>query len=128
MLHEFVEYIPDEVSEGVLYVSMQYGTAVHKCCCGCGQEVVTPITPTDWQLIFDGESISLNPSIGNWSFECQSHYFIKQNKIMWCGSWKKEQVLAEKLRDKTQKIKHFQEKRKDKFLTRLWSKIKIIFK
>jgi hypothetical protein len=82
MQHKFVEYIPDEISSGILYVSMQYVTVVQKCCCGCGTEVVTPITPTDWQLTFNGESIPLNPSIGNWSVKCQSHDFIRKNKIV----------------------------------------------
>lgn len=99
MLHEFVEYIPEEVSEGTLYVSMQFGTAVHKCCCGCGQEVVTPITPTDWQLAFNGESVTLHPSIGNWSFKCQSHYFIRNNEIKWCSTWTNQQVADGKIQD-----------------------------
>ncbi len=48
--HEFVEFIPSELQEGVLYVSVQYATAVHQCACGCGNKVVTPISPVDWQL------------------------------------------------------------------------------
>ena len=94
MRHEFVEYIPEELSEGIIYVSMQFGMVVHKCCCGCGQEVVTPITPTDWKLMFDGESITLSPSIGNWNFKCRSHYFIRKNEIEWCDSLNKKQVLS----------------------------------
>ncbi len=58
---EFVDLIPDELAEGTVYVSILYATVVHKCCCGCGNEVVTPLGPTDWQLVFDGESISLTP-------------------------------------------------------------------
>src|SRR5712692_8520000 len=27
--------------------SMAYATVAHKCCCGYGKEVVTPLTPTD---------------------------------------------------------------------------------
>ena len=46
MQHKFVEFIPDEISEGIIYVSMRFGTVVHSCF-GCGQEVVTPITSTD---------------------------------------------------------------------------------
>ena len=76
--HEFVEFIPDKLADGVVYVSIPYATVAHKCCCGCGMEVVTPLSPTDWELIFDGESISLDPSIGNWSFDCKSHYWIRQ--------------------------------------------------
>ena len=51
--HEFVEFIPDKLVDGVIYVSIPYATVAHKCCCGCGMEVVTPLSPTDWELIFD---------------------------------------------------------------------------
>ncbi len=62
---------------------MEYTVASHLCVCGCGREVVTPIRPSEWNLTFDGETISLHPSIGNWDFPCQSHYWIKRNKIIW---------------------------------------------
>jgi hypothetical protein len=84
--HKFVEFLPDKLDPGVLYVSMEYATASHKCCCGCGRDVVTPISPTDWQLIFDGRSVSLKPSIGNWSYPCRSHYWIKGNRVEWDGT------------------------------------------
>jgi Family of unknown function (DUF6527) len=45
--HEFVEYIPAELAEAVLYISITYRTAVHRCVCGCGNKVVTPISPAD---------------------------------------------------------------------------------
>lgn len=80
--HEFVPSIPDTLEEGVVYISIPYATAVHLCCCGCKNEVVTPITPTDWELTFDGETISLYPSIGNWGFACQSHYWIRRNRVV----------------------------------------------
>ena len=35
LAYEFVEYIPGEIKERTLYISETYGTAVHKCCCGC---------------------------------------------------------------------------------------------
>ncbi len=92
--HEFVEIIPDLLRDGVVYVSVLYATAVHKCCCGCGGEVVTPISRTDWQLTFDGESISLHPSIGNWSFACQSHYWIRRNEVRWAPRWSQERIAA----------------------------------
>lgn len=77
--HEFVEFIPKARWAGVLYVSIPYATAVHDCFCGCGTKVVTPISPVGWQLTFDGESVSLSPSVGNWSFVCRSHYFIQRH-------------------------------------------------
>ena len=82
--HKFVKNVPDKLEDGVVYISIEYSMVIHKCCCGCGKEVVTPLSPKDWELLFDGESISLFPSIGNWSFECRSHYWIKNNKVVWC--------------------------------------------
>ena len=90
--HEFVEYVPAQLAEGVLYVSIPYATAVHTCACGCGHKVVTPITPADWSLLFDGDAVSLEPSIGNWGFPCRSHYWIRSNKIRWAGSWSDDRV------------------------------------
>lgn len=90
--HAFVEFVPERIDNGVIYISTQYATAVHLCACGCGHEVVTPLSPTDWKLIFDGVSISLTPSIGNWSFPCKSHYWIKRNSVDWATVWSQEQI------------------------------------
>jgi len=79
----------------------------HKCCCGCGQEVVTPLSPTYWKLTFDGRSISLDPSIGNWSFPCKSHYWIRSGKVRWAGMWTHEQIEAGREADRTAKEKYF---------------------
>ena len=81
--HEFVEFIPDAVDEGVLYVSITFCTVIHRCGCGCGSEVVTPLDPSDWKMTFDGKTVSLYPSIGNWSLACQSHYWIHENRVRW---------------------------------------------
>lgn len=83
LAHEFVDYVPAVLAEGVLYVSLRFATVVHLCPCGCGNKVVTPLSPADWQLLFDGEAVSLTPSIGNWSLPCQSHYWIKLDRVRW---------------------------------------------
>jgi hypothetical protein len=88
----FVQSIPEQLVPGVLYVSMERSVAIHLCACGCGNEVVTPLSPVDWQLQYDGEVISLSPSIGNWNFKCQSHYWIVDNRIKWAGSCSKKQI------------------------------------
>jgi hypothetical protein len=92
--HEFVEYIPAELAEAVLYISTTYRTVVHRCACGCGNKVVTPITPADWQLLYDGDTVSLTPSIGNWGFPCRSHYWIRSNQVRWSGAWTDERIAA----------------------------------
>ena len=99
LAYEFVEFIPDEPKERTLYISHTYTTAVHKCCCGCGREVVTPLSPTSWQLIFDGKTVSLYPSIGSWSLPCQSHYFITKNKVVWAPKWTKNQIERGRVRE-----------------------------
>ncbi len=90
--HEFWLNIPEELLNGVIYISMQYATAIHLCPCGCEEEVVTPFSPTDWELIFDGDTVSLFPSIGNWSLKCKSHYWIKNNNILWAREISSKQI------------------------------------
>lgn len=107
--HSFVEFIPDELEEGVLYVSVQYATASHKCCCGCGREVVTPFSPTDWMLIFDGKTVSLNPSVGSWSFPCRSHYWIRNNTVRWAEKWSQDRVEAARSHDAERKRSYYAE-------------------
>ena len=80
----FCDCIPSELAPGVLYVSMRGRLAMHLCPCGCGETVVTSFAPGHWKLIFDGESVSLSPSIGNYNFNCKSHYFIINNSVRWC--------------------------------------------
>jgi hypothetical protein len=110
--HKFVEFIPEQLENEVLYISLLYCTAVHKCICGCGNEVVTPITPTDWQVTFDGETVSLSPSIGNWSFDCQSHYWIVNNKIRYSNRWTKDEIAEGRKHDLKKKKRYFNKKRK----------------
>jgi hypothetical protein len=105
--HQFVQYIPDQLSEGVLYISMEYGTAAHSCCCGCGEQVVTPFTPTDWKMIYDGESVSLWPSIGNWTLACRSHYMIDRGRVLEAGPWSDRQIAAERSRDHAAKARDY---------------------
>lgn len=109
LAHEFVKAIPDELEERTLYVSVDYATVVHKCCCGCGREVVTPLTPTDWTLIYDGVSISLNPSIGNWSFECRSHYWISKSTVKWAEQWSRSRIDAGRAQDRRLKAGYYEE-------------------
>lgn len=105
--HEFVEFIPEELEQRTVYVSIRFATASHLCCCGCGSKVVTPLRPTDWKLIFDGKTVSLYPSIGNWSFTCKSHYWIRNNRVQWADHWSQEEIDAGRARDRWAKGSYF---------------------
>lgn len=105
--HTFVEHIPDTLKPGILYISMEYATAAHSCCCGCGEEIITPFTPTDWRMTFDGDSVSISPSIGNWTLDCSSHYVIKQGRIIEAAPWTDVQVASERERDENAKAAHY---------------------
>lgn len=107
LVHRFVRNAPRELEPGVLYISMEYATAVHSCCCGCGERVVTPFTPTDWRMTFDGDSVTLNPSVGNWNQECRSHYVIERNRVIEAGPWSAAQVEAERRRDMRAKAAYY---------------------
>lgn len=112
--HSFVEYIPEVIEQGMLYISVDYHTAVHKCVCGCGNEVVTPISPTDWQLTFNGETVTLYPSIGNWAFKCRSHYWIRNNKVIVCESWSDKEIESGRSYNKKKKRQFYSRWKKGK--------------
>lgn len=105
--HEFVDAVPATREDGKLYVSINFATAVHSCFCGCGTKVVTPISPTGWTLTFDGDTVSLHPSIGNWSFSCQSHYWIKGNRVIWARPMPKGQIERGRTRDRSARDTYF---------------------
>ena len=104
---QFVEFIPKGLDEGVLYVSITYATASHRCFCGCGKKVVTPLSPTDWRLIFDGDTVSLDPSIGNWSYPCRSHYFLHNNRVRWAGAMSASEICEVRARDTMDKQRYY---------------------
>jgi hypothetical protein len=107
LIPRFVEFVPPQLEDGVLYISVPYDTAVHRCCCGCGGKVVTPLAPTEWRLIKHGDAVSLRPSVGNWSFPCQSHYWVSNNRIEWAGQWSQDQIDAGRRADRKLKATYF---------------------
>ncbi len=82
--HRYVEFIPKELDEGILYISQRFKTASHLCCCGCGSKVVTPLNPAKWRVINHKSTVSLSPSIGLGALPCRSHYWIRHSRIDWC--------------------------------------------
>ena len=107
--YRFVSTVPEELEFGTVYISTDHSTSLHLCCCGCGGEVVTPLSPVDWQVTFDGESISLQPSIGNWNFHCKSHYWIRRNRVEWVKKWTRQQIDAGRRREQVERSQHYGE-------------------
>lgn len=106
--HHFVELMPPELETGVIYISFEYLTAIHRCCCGCGERVVTPIGPTDWSVTFHGDSVSMYPSIGNWGLACGSHYVIRHGRVEWAGTWSRKRIEAARRADHVAKERLFE--------------------
>lgn len=104
---EFVNFLPDKLQSGVLYISLPYDTAAHLCACGCANAVYMTLSPTGWKLVRYGEEISLSPSIGNWGFPCQSHYFIRRNKVVWASRWSREEIESGREFDRNEKTQHY---------------------
>ena len=107
---KYVEFIPRQLEEGVLYVSAQFKTASHLCCCGCGTKIVTPLVPTEFSLTAAGDAVSLYPSIGNWNFPCQSHYWIKNGHVIIAGRMSREEIQRGRRFDDAQKVAYFGKK------------------
>jgi hypothetical protein len=105
--HVFVDLLPPTVEERTLYVSVEYKCMVHLCLCGCGHKVVTPLSPTGWSLTFDGKTVSIYPSVGNWNLPCQSHYWIRESRVEWARKWSPEQIKAGAARDSRLKEEYF---------------------
>lgn len=80
---EFSKFIPKEIEDGILYISEEYAAVIHNCCCGCGEKVSTPIGKDGWVLTKKDGAVTLSPSIGNWKYKCRSHYYIRDNKVIW---------------------------------------------
>ncbi|MGZ8941210.1 MAG: DUF6527 family protein [Methylobacter sp.] len=106
---EYVDHLPDQLAEGTLYISEKFETAGHLCCCGCGEEVMTPLNKANWELKKSGNKISLYPSIGNWKYPCKSHYWIRNNQIIESPPISERGIEYVKQRDRLDKKIYAQE-------------------
>ncbi|WP_369125146.1 DUF6527 family protein [Cryobacterium sp. 10S3] len=96
----FVESFPPRLDPGVLYICLRFNTCGHLCCCGCGEEVITPLSPARWSFTYDGENVSMSPSIGSWALPCRSHYLITQGDIIWSRRFSPHQIEAARSGDR----------------------------
>lgn len=47
--------------------------------------------------------MTLHPSIGNWSFACQSHYWIRRNQVVWDKALSQREISRVRARDRGDK-------------------------
>ena len=128
--HEYVEFIPEHLQPGTLYISLKYKTASHLCFCGCGYRVVTPLNAAKWTLTDHGKSVSLFPSVGNWSFPCKSHYWITLGQIKWAAKMSDKQIAHVRKMDRAdaELYASTNESASNGFISQLWLWIRNFFK
>ena len=100
---EYVAHLPEDLAEGVLYVCDEFKLAAHRCCCGCGEEVITPLKEAQWSVIRRDSEVSLWPSVGNWNFACRSHYWIRANQVFDAPSMTAAEIQRVRQRDRRDK-------------------------
>ena len=110
---EMVDSIPEVLSAHTLYVTADQDVAAHLCACGCGREVITPLSPTDWSVSFGRGGATVLPSIGNWAFPCRSHYFIENGAIWWAGDMSDRAIARGRVRDKASKQQYYERLQRD---------------
>ncbi len=90
-IDDTIEDIPGNLKEETLYVI--HGSGKPKwvkfiCPCGCGQEICLNLMKSYspyWSIKKETDgSMTVSPSV-NIIEGCKSHFFIKSNKIDWCG-------------------------------------------
>ena len=127
---KLVQYAPKTLEPGILYVSEEFGAALHLCACGCGAKISTPLGVTEWKFENSQTGPSLDPSVGNWQLPCQSHYWISKGEVVWCGIWSQEQIKAGREAEEHRRHAYYHDlNRKPKqLLGRIWYWIKRLLK
>lgn len=125
-----VHYMPKDLEPGVLYVSEEFGIAIHLCACGCGSKIRTPLGQTEWSFKDTPEGPTLSPSIGNWQQDCKSHYLIRKGKIIWASEWTPEQIKAGRYTEELRRKAYYDslDSYPYRVLRKLWNWMRSLFK
>jgi hypothetical protein len=103
-----VEFIPEDLEDGTLYVAEHYRIAAHSCCCGCGMEVTTPLGVGQYELTRDRGGPTLYPSIGNHDYPCRSHYWIECGRVIDSYPMSRDVILRNRRTDRREKLERRQ--------------------
>lgn len=124
-----VHFMLKELEPGILYVSEEFGIAIHLCPCGCGSKIKTPLGPTEWSVRETKGGPSLLPSVGNWQEKCQSRYLITRGEVIWARKWTPERIAAGRRHEEDRRRTFYQaldQKPKSK-LGKFWRWVKGLF-
>ena len=81
----------NDMKHGILYLKHNEDDtyeSFHLCPCGCGEPVYLQYGGKGWNITLsingrELKSVTISPSVGCFDFPCKSHYFIRENKIIW---------------------------------------------
>ena len=73
-----------------------------------------PLARSEWRIVYDGDTVSIRPSIGNWRLPCKSHYLILENRTIWCVSWTAEEISAGRKEDRTERQRDMRRRRAER--------------
>ena len=110
----WVEDMPEAMEPSKVYISPKHALTEHLCACGCEAEVSLPLACSEWKIIYDGDTVSIRPSIGNWRLPCRSHYVIRKNKTVWCASWTVEEIAAGRKEDRLERQRDMRKRQKER--------------
>lgn len=118
--------MPKELAPGVLYVSDEFAIAGHLCACGCGNKVMTPLGPAEWRFEELRGDPSLAPSIGNWQWPCQSHYWITRGEVIWAPKWTPTQIETGRRSEEERRQAYYRsrERKRRGLLATIWAWLK----
>lgn len=86
----------DKLEDGVLYIcdgpEQRDQIIQYNCPCGCRKPAMIPYYRLEqqkelypsWGYRETEGKVTLSPSILSSGWPCRSHYFIRENKIVWC--------------------------------------------
>jgi hypothetical protein len=106
----YLTQFPEQLAEGILYISEEFNLTAHKCCCGCQEDVVLKLGPAKWQLTKESDgAVSLNPSVGNWKYACRSHYWIENNQVFDAGPMSAGAIKRVQRRDRVERQQYLEQ-------------------
>lgn len=119
---ERVRYMPKQFRPGILFVSDEFGIAIHLCACGCGSKIRTALGPMEFSVTETSDGPSVRPSIGNWQHRCRSHYWIDRGEVVWAKEWTPQEIAVGRLREDARRREYYEEldRRRTGRLRRLW--------